>query len=218
MNCRTIAIGDIHGCSAALSALLKAVDPQPDDIVVTLGDYMDRGIDSKGVLDLLIQLEKHCRFVPLLGNHEEMMLGAREGKSDLQFWLNCGGDSALDSYGSNGRLSLIPREHFAFIERCRLCYETETHIFAHANYQPDLPMNKQDQHTLLWLALETYPPAPHCSGKIAVVGHSPQPSGSILDLGHVKCIDTGCCTGGWLTALDVDSRQLWQANEKGQVR
>ena len=98
---RTIAIGDIHGCSIALTALIDAIVPQSDDTVVTLGDYVDRGIDSMGVLDQLIELGSRCNLVPILGNHDQMMLHARDGKSDFQFWLNCGGDSALDSYGDS---------------------------------------------------------------------------------------------------------------------
>ncbi len=103
---RTIAIGDIHGCSIALEALIEAINPQPDDTIIPLGDYVDRGIDSKGVLDLLIELRDRCNLVPILGNHDQMMLHARDGRSDFQFWLNCGGDAALDSYGSSGKLDL----------------------------------------------------------------------------------------------------------------
>src|SRR5262245_37847694 len=73
---RTIAIGDVHGCSTALAALLDAIGPVESDTVVTLGDYIDRGPDSKGVIEQLIALEQRCRLVPLLGNHEEMILGA----------------------------------------------------------------------------------------------------------------------------------------------
>lgn len=212
---RTIAIGDIHGCLTALAALLDAIDPQPDDVIVTLGDYIDRGTDSKGVLDQLIQLERRCRLVPLLGNHEEMMLGAREGKSDFAFWMNCGGITALDSYGSTGQLDLIPREHFQFVERCRLFYETDTHFFAHANYKRDVPLDRQDRHTLLWLLLTEHLPRKHVSGKVAVLGHTLHLNGEILDLPHLKCIDTGCGSGGMMTALDVESGRLWQVDEKG---
>ena len=144
---RTIAIGDIHGCSIALVALLEAIDPQPDDTIVTLGDYVDRGIDSKGVIDQLISLADRCRLVPLLGNHEEMMLGAREGRSDFQFWMNCGGIACLDSYGSTGRIELVPRDHFAFLESCPAYFEAAQHFFLHANYKPDVPFDRQDLHT-----------------------------------------------------------------------
>lgn len=214
---RTIAIGDIHGCSVALAALIEAIDPQPDDTIVTLGDYVDRGIDSKGVIDQLISLGDRCCFVPLLGNHEEMMLGAREGRSDFQFWMNCGGIACLDSYGSTGRIELVPRDHFAFLESCPTYFETARHIFLHASYKPDVPLDRQDLHTIRWLSLRDYvPPAPHCSGKTAILGHTPQPE--IFDLGYLKCIDTDCCYGGWLTALDVDSGEVWQVSESGEAR
>lgn len=211
---RTIAIGDIHGCSTALVALIDAIDPQSDDTIITLGDYIDRGIDSKGVLDQLIALADRCRLVPILGNHDQMMLYARNGKDDFRFWMNCGGITALDSYGSTGRIDLIPATHFRFLERCLPYHETDTHIFLHANFKPDVPLNQQDDHTLRWLSLRDFVPGPHCSGKVAVVGHTPQPD--VLDLGHLICIDTGCCIGGWLTALDVGSGMVWQVDERGR--
>lgn len=213
---RIVAIGDAHGCSTALDALIIAIDPKPDDTIVTLGDYVDRGIDSKGVLDLLIELENRCRLVPILGNHDEMMLHARDGRSDLQFWLNCGGDSALDSYSSVGSLDHIPAEHFRFLERCVSFFETETHFFVHANYKPDVPLDQMDDHTLRWLSLRDFVPGPHFSGKIAVLGHTPQPE--VLNLGHLIDIDTNCCDGGWLTGLDVVSGQIWQVDERGSSR
>jgi len=213
---RIISIGDIHGCSIALAALIEAIDPQPQDTIIPLGDYVDRGIDSRGVLDQLIELRNRCKLVPILGNHDQMMLHAKDGRSDFQFWLNCGGDSALDSYGSTSKLDLIPKSHFRFLESCRSYFETDTYIFVHANFKPDVPLEQQDDHTLRWLSLRDYVPSPHCSGKIALMGHTPQPE--ILDLGHLICIDTNCCDGGWLTAFDVDTKQCWQVNENGQLR
>src|SRR5438128_342790 len=76
MSGRTIAVGDVHGCKAALDALLAAIEPEPADTLVTLGDYVDRGPDSRGVLDRLIGLAGRCRLVPLMGNHEEALLDA----------------------------------------------------------------------------------------------------------------------------------------------
>ncbi|MGO8753233.1 MAG: metallophosphoesterase family protein [Thermoguttaceae bacterium] len=213
---RTIAIGDIHGCSAAFAAILAAIDIQPDDTLITLGDYVDRGIDSKGVLDQLIELESRCHLIPLMGNHEEMMLGARGGKSDFNFWMACGGIATLDSYGSTGQLRLIRRDHFAFLERLRPYHETETHFFVHANYAPNLPLDKQSSEMLFWRPL-TIPPGPHFSGKVAIVGHTPQKTRAIWDLGYAKCIDTGCGHGGLLTALDIGSGQIWQVDEEGDT-
>lgn len=213
---RTIAIGDIHGCSTALAALINLIDPQPSDTIVTLGDYVDRGLDSKGVLDQLIALKSRCHLVPIMGNHDEMMLQARNGKDDFKFWMNCGGITALDAYGSSGRLDLIPADHFRFLQQCVPYFETATHFFVHANYRPDFVLEEMDDHTLRWLSLRDIVPGPHVSGKIAVLGHTPQPD--ILDLGHLICLDTGCCNGGWLTAFDVESRQCWQVDERGEQR
>lgn len=88
---RTIAIRDTHGCSIALKTLLETIRPTMADTIITLGDYIDRGPDSRGVLDLLLALRDECTFVPLMGNHEEMFLAARESRSELQFWLKFGG-------------------------------------------------------------------------------------------------------------------------------
>ena len=92
---RIIAIGDVHGCSAALAALVRAIDPAGLDTLVFLGDYIDRGPDSRGVLEQVIALAQRCTVVPLLGNHEEMLLAALEGQSELRYWLKFGGTEAL---------------------------------------------------------------------------------------------------------------------------
>src|SRR4051794_35066905 len=86
MTERIIAIGDVHGCSAALAALVRAVDPTAHDTLVFLGDYIDRGPDSRGVLEQMIALAERCTLVSLLGNHEEMLLAALEGQSELRYW------------------------------------------------------------------------------------------------------------------------------------
>src|SRR5262249_36124911 len=112
---RTLAIGDIHGCSATLDALLTVVALAPDDIVITLGDYVDRGPDSKGVLERLLRIEGRARLVPLLGNHDEMMLEARNGSS--YDWQSGYGETTVASYGGN--VDQIPQAHWGFLERCR---------------------------------------------------------------------------------------------------
>lgn len=215
---RTIAIGDIHGCSIALSSLLKAIEPSHDDTIITLGDYIDGGLDSRGVLDLLIDLQARCRLVPLLGNHEEMMLRARGNSDELKKWLQFGGQATLASYDQE-RLRAVPKDHWQFLEQCKLFHVAKTHFFVHANYEPHrLLLKDQDRRHLLWTSLSDYTPGPHHSGRIAVVGHTPQDCGEILDLGHLKCIDTNCWDGGWLTALNVENGQAWQVDERGEVR
>lgn len=91
---RQFAIGDIHGCLTALERLDRELCFQADDVVVTLGDYVDRGPDSCGVLDHLIALRSRCQLITLRGNHEVMMLGARDDRSILVPWLYCGGQDA----------------------------------------------------------------------------------------------------------------------------
>ena len=215
MPARTIAIGDVHGHLAALAGLLHLIEPTANDTIIMLGDYVDRGPDSRGVLDHLIELADRCQLIPLMGNHEEMMLGACEGRDNLRFWLNCGGGATLESYGPDLNLDGIPRAHFHFLEQCRPHYEMATHFFIHARYDPWLPLERQDSKTRLWLDLDEEIPEPHMNGQIAVVGHTVQRTGRILDLPHLKCIDTGCGFGGLLTALDVISGRIWQVEETG---
>ena len=156
---RTIAIGDVHGCSAALDAILGAIDPRPDDTLITLGDYINRGPDSRGVIERLLQLRAECRLVPLLGNHEEVLLEARRG-IEPEYFLAMGGAATLASYGPPAQGGGIPGEHIAFLESCLTFFETDTHIFIHANYDPDLPMAEQDRETLLWESLRRQDPRP----------------------------------------------------------
>lgn len=216
MSLRTIAIGDIHGCSAALRALINAIQPATDDTLVLLGDYVDRGPDSRGVIDAVLELEQRCQVVPLVGNHELMLLDAVDNPRVLGPWMECGGDATLQSYG--GRLANVPTEHLEFVRRCRRYYETATHFFVHANYAADVPLDEQPEYLLFWEHLHFHLPVPHENGKIAVVGHTSQKSGEVFDLGHVVCIDTFCHGGGWLAAFDIESSHLWQANLDGKLR
>jgi calcineurin-like phosphoesterase family protein len=219
---RTLAIGDIHGCSQALRALLNAVKPTPDDLIITLGDYVDRGPDSYGVIDQLLALHRTGRLVALRGNHEEMMLQARQSEDELSGWLSCGGKRTLASYsplGGGGKLVDVPDDHWHFIEKaCLDWHEIDTHIFVHANAYPDVPMDEQPAHMLRWESLDERWAAPHCSGKVLVCGHTQQRSGLPLNQGHRICIDTWAYGDGWLTCLDVGSGRVWQANQAEQVR
>lgn len=224
MTRRIIAIGDIHGCSIALSALLDAIQPGSTDTIITLGDYIDRGPDSRGVVSRLIELRSCCHLVPLMGNHEELLLAGLVNRDYLRKWLNCGGSDTLKSYGwskGTSRRSLsdwIPQAHQEFLSEGQSYHETKSHFFVHAGYVPDLPLREQPGEALRWKVTNPANVQPHCSNKVAIVGHTPQLSGEVLDLGFLICIDTHCVRGQWLTALEVNSGQIWQANQKGKLR
>ena len=218
MSERLIAIGDIHGCRVALDTLLAEVAPGPDDIVVTLGDHVDRGPDTRGVIDTLVELGTRTRLISLMGNHEEMMLAVIRGNAPHHEWVRHGGVETLESYGFDGDLDFLPESHHEFFDSLLPYYESQDYFFTHAAYDPDVPLNEQTREMLRWYSLTNGLPAAHQSNKTAVVGHTAQRDGEILDVGHLLCIDTYCYGGGWLTAVDLTNRTMWQVSAAGQLR
>lgn len=212
---RLFAIGDIHGCYAALLTLSAEVGFGAQDVVVVLGDYVDRGPDSCLVLDHLIALAQRATLVPLLGNHELMMLRAREGGSNLEDWISAGGSATLDSYRAQSPEG-IPARHWEFLKTCRPFYETERDFFVHANADPDRCLADQNEGMLYWQRFGY--PSPHQSGRRMICGHTQQRDGRPLDLGHAVCLDTCAYEDGWLTCLEVGSGVYWQANQLSQIR
>jgi serine/threonine protein phosphatase 1 len=218
---RTLAIGDIHGCLRALETLLDMVQPEADDLLITLGDYTDRGPNSRGVIDRLIELGRRCRLVCLRGNHDEMMLDARADPIAVRTWLPFGGRQTLASYASNGapgEVVDVPEAHWDFLENTKAFHETATHFFVHANAHPGLPLPEQHSYMLFWEKLTPEWSSAHTSGKIMICGHTAQKSGVPLNLGHAICIDTFVYGTGWLTCLDVESNHIWQARQTGETR
>lgn len=212
---RRFVIGDIHGCSKALRTILETISPTSEDQIIFLGDYIDRGPDSRGVIDLMLSTSRSTRMVALRGNHELMLMGVLFGGCDPDIWLLSGGNATLASYG--GALERIPTSHTDFFHSLRCHYETENELFIHAGYQPDVPFERTDDAYRYWNHLLEVPP-PHFSGKRAFVGHTPQASGKILDRGHIVCLDTYCFGGGWLTALNLDTNEVFQANRHGHLK
>jgi serine/threonine protein phosphatase 1 len=220
---RVLAIGDIHGCLDPLDELLAWVNPAPDDLVVTLGDCVDRGPDTRGVLDRLIGLKRSgMRLVCLRGNHEIMMLEAYHGgRDDRKGWLLVGGAQALASYGTlpgkSGTFADVPREHWEFLARdLHDYYETDTHIFVHAGVHRDLGMDEQPDYVLYWELLADE--MRHRSGKTVVCGHTSQKSGEPKVVPGAVCVDTYAHGGGWLTCLDAGSGKYWQTDLRGRKR
>lgn len=218
---RHLAIGDIHGCITALRTLIQFIGLRDDDVLVTLGDYVNRGEDTRAVLQWLLEFDGNGQLVPLRGNHEVMMCRAREGDEQRQRWLQSGGDATLRSYApegaESGGLADIPNSHWRFLDdRLLPYYEIDSHFFVHANAYPDMPLDDQPDYMLYWEKFND--PPRHASGKIMICGHTSQKSGRPLRNANAICIDTWACGEVWLTCLDVASGQLWQANKHGETQ
>lgn len=219
---RVLAIGDIHGCLTHLDDLLAWVRPEPDDVLVTLGDYVDRGPDTRGVLNRLIELKKTRPLICLRGNHEIMMLEAwRGGRSEQKMWLGVGGVQALGSYGSapgkSGALSDVPPEHWTFLQTELVDYhESELFIFVHAGLTYSDNMDEQPHNALFWEFLGDQ--MMHYSGKTVICGHTSQKGGVPKVVPGAVCIDTYAHGGGWLTCLDAISGRYWQVDALGRKR
>lgn len=211
---RLIAIGDIHGHRLALEKLLDLIQPQAEDQIVTLGDYINRGPDSRGVLEILLTLGRDCRHIPILGNHEEMMIDSRHDLTAESRWMTCGGDDTLDSYGRLATIHDIPVAHWEFLYRCVPYFETDRFLFTHANYCWYSRPEDQPSDLLRWIGIDQQIPRPLESGKKVVVGHTP---GEIRDFGFCLCLDTGCGFGGVLTAMELNEGTIWQVTEEGLV-
>lgn len=213
---RTLVIGDIHGCLTALERMWDAIGPQPEDRIIFLGDYIDRGPNSKGVIDFLIPRQPKFDIAFLSGNHEEKFFLAHIDHTELAHWLDAwGGGATLESYGPGG-FDDVPESHWEFLRKCIHYVETDTHIFVHANLEADVPLDQQLAFTLVHKKFGT--PKPHQSGKIMICGHTAQKTHVPLNLGHAVCIDTDTDRGGWLTCLHVETDKYWQTNSGGELR
>lgn len=217
---QVFAIGDIHGCATALDTLLKAIRVNPCDRIVTLGDYINKGPDSCGVLEQLIQLQHSGQLVALRGNHETKLVRALEHGYPIVDGATLVDIATLNSYGADGQrgtLADIPVAHRQFVHRyCHDWWEIEDYLFVHATLDPQKPASEQSRQTLQWTKFDY--PEPHISGKTLICGHTPQMAGVPLNIGHAICLDTWAHGGGWLSCLEVHSGYLWQANQRRELR
>ena len=196
---------------------MEAIQPGPGDVLISLGDIIDYGPDSRGVIEQLRALRERTNLILLTGNHEEMLFAVLDQNHDLESWTRHGGDTTLESYGMDHPRDL-PAEDVAFLRTAKWFHEAETHAFVHAGFFPNQPLRDTPSSALFWEFLDPNRAWPHYSGKTLIVGHTPQTSGEMLDLGYVIGIDTDCSRGNWLTGLDVVSGTFWQANQRGEVR
>ena len=215
---RTFAIGDIHGCDVALERLLDAIVPTQDDRIILLGDICDRGPNTNRVFEMLIDLSNRCQLLPILGNHDEMMLAVfgRLPNGNLNFWWGVGGSTTIESYG--GDPQSVPDAHLDLLEAAAPYIESDRDIFVHAGINHSRPLSEQSFQTLRWDKISGSEP-PHPSGRRVICGHTSQRSGWPLQWPGWLCIDTRVYDrGGWLTALDVNADTIHQANQDGDTR
>jgi serine/threonine protein phosphatase 1 len=206
-NGRLLAIGDIHGCLDQLRELLARVVPTPQDQLVFLGDYVDRGPDSAGVVEALLALREQLpRTVFLRGNHEQMLLDVLSGGDPAIFLLN-GGEQTIASYRNRGGWP-PPAAHRDFYHSLTSSFETEQFIFVHAGLRPGIPLARQDPADILWIR-QAFLRSDEDWGKTVVFGHTPRES--VLVSKTRIGLDTGCVYGGHLTCCEVLSGRCWQS-------
>jgi len=201
------AIGDLHGRLDALERLLEQIQPDLEkDQLVFMGDYIDRGPESKGVVDYVLRLKNLSppeHFICLKGNHEAMFLNFLQGQ-DVDLFLFNGGLSTIrdywgDDWEEGGQL-VLPADHRRFFEELRLYYETPDYIFVHGGLKPGVPLEEQVEEDLLWVRGE-FIASMDDFGKKVIFGHTPfrQP----LVMPNKIGIDTGVVYGNLLTCLKL---------------
>jgi serine/threonine protein phosphatase 1 len=229
---RVYAIGDVHGEAEMLETLLARIREDAHEaeatrnVAVFLGDYVDRGSDSRLVIDLLLSDPlPNFECVHLKGNHEAAFKGFMAAPEDHLHWLTFGGVSTCASYGVDTaappeggdmltwlqeRLNeAVPDNHKDFLARLALSHEEGDYFFAHAGIRPGVPIEEQEAEDLLWIR-EAFLHSSLDHGRIVVHGHTPEWS-PVVRTNRIG-IDTGACFGGALTALvlDGDSQSFLQ--------
>lgn len=229
-GCRVYAVGDIHGRADLLARLLAAIAADSRrrrparSILIFLGDYIDRGGDSRGVLNILLDgLPPSFEPVFLRGNHEAMLLDCLHGFSDAELWLRNGGLNTLESYGVDWRsvwrsgdafLKGMPHRHLIFLERLCACAILGDYFFSHAGVRPGTRLDQQSEHDLLWIRSEFLDHAGDF-GKVVVHGHTPAPKA--VDRSNRIGVDTRAWLTGRLTAVALEGdrrRFLWTCSSR----
>jgi serine/threonine protein phosphatase 1 len=192
----TYVIPDIHGRHDLLNEGLAEIAARGDaGVIVMIGDYVDKGPDSKQVIDRLRSGVDGSRLVALKGNHDAMMVEALRDRSKMAAWIAKGGDAALASYG--GDAAGVPEDHIAWLDRLQLMHVDTHRVYVHAGVDPDIALDQQSEATLLW---KRYPKGfPGGYGDRHVVhGHDNFPEGPLLYQGRTN-LDTLAWRTGRLT-------------------
>lgn len=221
-NTRIYVIGDIHGRSDLLDQMVEAIkrdldkNPAADGLTVTLGDYVDRGPDSRGVLDRLADNPFPTKYVALKGNHEELFEAFLHDPTVASQWRRLGGLETLHSYGvsvtavmvgkgfeeaSRALQKAVPEEHLRFLATLKLSMSVGEYFLCHAGVRPGIPLERQRAEDLLWIRDE-FLNSRTSFGKVVVHGHTPVASPEVLPT-RIN-IDTGAFATGRLTCLVLE--------------
>jgi len=201
----TYVIPDIHGRYDLLSEGLAEITARGGaGVIVTIGDYVDKGPESKQVVDRLLSgVAEGWSLVALKGNHDAMMVGALRDPSRMAAWIAKGGDAALASYG--GDPAAVPQAHIAWLDRLRLMHVDAHRIYVHAGVDPEIALDQQSEATLLW---KRYPKGfPGGYGDLHVVhGHDNFPEGPLLYEGRTNLETLAWRTGRLTIGVFEDDR------------
>ena len=210
------AIGDLHGCSKTFRKLVtEVIRLEKSDELYCLGDYVDRGPDSKGVIDFILELRENGYSVHTLrGNHDQMMMDASRNEESLKDWLRNGGSNTLKSFNVH-KYEELDSKYKRFFYETQFYFETENYILVHAglNFRYDDPF--EDKHAMMWIRGFTVDEK-KLAGRIIVHGHTPLPWDIIQkQLGeNIIGIDAGCVypnlTGfGYLVAFNLTTGEFF---------
>jgi serine/threonine protein phosphatase 1 len=218
-------VGDIHGCLDELSRLLEELPLEDSDRLVFLGDYVDRGPDSKGVISYLTEW-RHRRpqeMIFLKGNHEDMFLSylGLPGKYGNMFLIN-GGRATLASYGISPKnktpeevLSLLPGDHIEFLKSLKTWYLMDPFLCVHAGVQPLKSLSEQTETEILWIRDE-FIFNRHVLPYTVIFGHTPRRE-VFFHLPYKIGLDTGLVFGYELSCLEVTEKALFQIKRGGKT-
>ncbi len=208
---KIFAVGDIHGMAGNLEKLLSRIPVDFErDLLVFLGDYIDRGPYSREVIELLLDISRKTDNVVFLkGNHEQMLMDFLNGADPVIYFWN-GGRSTIESYGfeelPGGRYNVfIPEGHINFFSHLPVYLETENYIFVHAGLRPGVPLHNQTEEDLLWIRHE-FIYSNEDFGKKVIFGHTPFYSPFVMD--NKIGIDTGAVYGRYLTCVQLPDEEF----------
>jgi serine/threonine protein phosphatase 1 len=223
---RLYVIGDVHGRSDLLDRMVIEISrdleahPVGAALTVTLGDYVDRGADSRGVLDRLVRNPFPTPLVALKGNHESLLAAFLDDPSVAGHWRRLGGLETLHSYGvpvaslmmgknyeeaAAGLRAALPRAHLDFLGSLRTSLSVGKYFMCHAGVRPGVPLERQSEEDLLWIRADFLTSRANF-GKIVVHGHTPTESPEVLP--NRINVDTGAFMTGQLTCAVLGQGDL----------